>query len=512
MRRVKPTVRSCGRLSAAAVGVFALNSITLALPVMPGPPGALVVAPMHQAAALPVQQPGQLRTQLPAPQPVAAAAPGPMTLVDLQHCGALPTPGNAQVVRIDTVLRAVICHNAGVLRGTGLASKAQSALNLAQAVGRPALSLRTGADAESRGGVGMAATLNLQWLLFDFRAGDAAAQQARHALAAVLSEQRIEVANALADAAQRYADALSAKGRMDAAASNAFVAHDSSQVIDARQSAGAATMSEKLQAQTAKSQAELDLSRAIGQWLSARGALAVAMGLPSEQAFEVQADEPAPAAAAAPDLDIAALVAEARANHPRVVSAAARLAEARARVDTTTAQRWGSVTAVANAGRSRSSSESEIRGSAGVGVQWSFPILDRGLLAGRLNDAQADVVLNRVALDDAGAQIELQVWQLAQALLAERAGLRASRTVLQSAEAALRATSERYRAGVGGFGDVLNAQNAAASARFQAADAQASLQRTELRLSITMGRLGPHLAGNGERIGLGQGLGQSPLR
>lgn len=497
MRRVKPIVSSWALFGAAALSTLALSTLALALPVMPGPAGTLVVvAPAHQAASLPAQQR--------ASQP-ATAAPGVLSLVDLQHCGALPTPGTTQVVRIDTVLRAVICHNAGVLRGTGLASKAQSALDLAQAVNRPALSLRTGADAESRGGVGMAATLNLQWLLFDFKAGDAATLQARHALAAVLSEQRIEVANALADAAQRYADALSAKGRMDAAASNAFVAHDSSQVIDARQSAGAATLSEKLQAQTAKSQAELDLSRAIGQWLSARGALAVAMGLPSDQAFDVQADEPAPAAAAAPGLDIAALVAEARANHPRVVSAAARMAEARARVDNATAQRWGSVSAVANAGRSRSSSESDIRSSAGVGVQWSVPILDRGLLASRVNDAQAEVVLNRVALDDAGAQIELQVWQLAQALLAERAGLRASRTVLQSAEAALRATSERYRAGVGGFSEVLNAQNAAAGARFQAADAQANLQRTELRLSITMGRLGPHLAGSGERISLGTG-------
>lgn len=396
-------------------------------------------------------------------------------------------------VYIGQVVNAVICQQAGVRRGTGLAAQAQAALDQAQAQRQPALSVSSGVNAQSRAANSWEASARLDWVLFDFGSRDAGLQQARLALAAVLDEQRVEVLTALGDAAQLFAAAQAAYGRFDAAAVNLRTAQDSARVADARHAAGAGTLVEKLQAQTALAQSRLEQSRASSQWLSAAGSLAVSMGLPAHQPIEFIPTDADGNVAPAQNIDLAALIDEARQRHPRVSAARARLAEAQARADAVQAERWGSFGLNASAGRTRSSSDSEVRGSGSVGVQWTLPLFDRGALGGRLGDALGQILVREVGVNDALSQVELQVWQQGQALLGERDGLRHSRAVLDSAEASLRVATERYRQGVGGFNDVLTPQNAAANARFQWVEAQANLRRAQLRLAASVGRFGPLL-------------------
>jgi outer membrane protein len=407
------------------------------------------------------------------------------------RCDALSKSAVAGVLRMATVVNQVICNRLGVREGFGLTEQARAALDLAESQRQPSLNLSVGIDAERGGSNNETVALRMEWLLFDFGASSAGIQQSRLALAAVLDDQRVEVLLALAEAAQLFASAKTASGRVDTAAINLRTAQDSARMTEVRQAAGAGSLAEKVQAQTALAQARLEHVRAKSQWLSASGSLAIAMGLNANQTFEFDEAEAEEDAFFERSLDIKALIEEARTRHPRITAARVRLAEAQARFKSIDAERWGSVNASAVAGRIRTSGNAELRNTATASVLWTLPLFDRGGTASRQRDVQGQIQVRNAVVDDALSQIELQVWQQSQELIADRDILREARAVRNSAELSLRVSSERYRAGVGLFSDVLSAQNVVSNARFQWVEAHANLVKSQLRLAASIGRFGP---------------------
>jgi outer membrane protein len=407
------------------------------------------------------------------------------------NCGSLNTSAATGVLRMASVVNQVICHRLGVREGFGLTEQARAALELAESQRQPALNLVAGLDAERGGNTNGTVALRMEWLLFDFGASSAVIQQSRLALAAVLDDQRAEVLLALADAAQLFAAAKTAFGKLDSAAINLRTAQDSVRMTEARHAAGAGSLAEKVQAQTALAQARLEEVRAKSQCLSATGSLAVAMGLSANQVFEFETADADDDSFFEQSLDVKALIDEARTRHPRITAARARLAETQARFKSIDAERWGNVSLSAVAGRIRTSGYTDLRDTSSASVLWTLPLLDRGVTTARQREVQGQIQLRNASVDDALGQIELQVWQQSQALIADRDILREARTVRNSAELSLRVSSERYRSGVGSFNDVLAAQNVAANARFQWVEARANLLKSQLRLAAAIGRFGP---------------------
>jgi len=407
------------------------------------------------------------------------------------NCDASNRGAVVGVLRMAAVVNQVICHRLGVREGFGLTEQARSALDLVERQRQPSLNLALGFDAERGGNTNGTVALRLDWLLFDFGATSAAVQQSRLALAAVLDEQRAEVLLALADAAQLFAAAKTAFGRLDSATINLRTAQDSVRMAEARQAAGASSLAEKVQAQTALAQAKLEQVRANNQWLSASGSLSIAMGLRANHTFDFDNAEADEDALFEQSLDVNALIDEARARHPRITAARARLAETQARFKAIDAERWGNVSLNAVAGRIRTSGYTDLRDTGSASVLWTLPLFDRGMTANRQRDIQGQILIRNAGVDDALSQIELQVWQQSQALIADRDILREARAVRNSAELSLRVSSERYRSGVGLFSDVLNAQNVAANSRFQWVEARANLLKSQLRLAASIGRFGP---------------------
>jgi outer membrane protein len=394
-------------------------------------------------------------------------------------------------LRMGAVVNQVICSRLGVREGFGLTEQARAALDLAQSQRLPSLNFSAGMDAERGSSASGTVALRLEWLLFDFGATSAGIQQSRQALAAVLDDQRAEVLLALADAAQLYAGAKTAFGRFDSAAINLRTAQDSARMTEARQAAGAGSLAEKMQAQTALAQARLEHVRAKSQWLSASGALSIAMGLGATQNLAFDPAEAEDDSFFDQTMDVKMLIDEARTRHPRITAARARLAEAQARSRSVDAERWGSVTLNAVAGRIRTSGYTDLRDTSSASVLWTLPLSDRGVTTARQREVLGQIQVRNAGVDDALSQIELQVWQQSQTLIADRDILREARTVRNSAELSLRVSSERYRSGVGTFSEVLVAQNVAANARFQWVDARANLLKSQLRLAAVIGRFGP---------------------
>ncbi len=467
-------------------------------------PAVLAASMARVAQAQPAAAPTGAASAGSAPAGSAPASAAPELtrwLADPGRCQHELQPDVNQPLALATALRAVVCHNTRLRQSLGGVTQARAALDRAQSQWQPSLRLRGGVDGARGGNAQSSAAADLEWVLFDFGARSAAVSESRLALQATLDEQGSEVLAAVAQAAQLYAAAQAAFWRFEAANTNVHTALESQRMAKARLGAGAASQLEKLQAETALAQTRLDYARALNAWMSARGELSLAMGGSATRALQLsRADGPAAAADEAP-LDLEALVQEARVNHPRVAASRARQAEAHARAAGFEAQRWGNVTLGARAGRSRvlggvggggSGDNSSNSGSSNTSanLEWSLPLLDRGVLRAQIQDAQGRAQTRAADLEAAERLTALQVWQEAQALLGERSALRASRSLLESAEATLRASTERFRLGVGNFTDLLQAQAATAGARLQWAESRANLTRAHWRVAAAAGRFG----------------------
>jgi outer membrane protein len=457
--------------------------------------------------------------QGPAPRPALPSAPKPalqLQLSDGQRSGAAtPADGAAgqppgelasvvalrsacpDIARkvVDTplklaeVLRAVVCANAGVRQGEGLTLQAQAALQRARATGLPRASVNLQLGSDDSDPAEASAGLRLDWVLYDFGGQRAAVRQGEAALQALSGEIGAQALSALGNAAQLHAAAVSAFNRFDAAATNLRIAGDSARLTEARQGAGAATLSDKLQARTALGQAQVEHARAQSQWLVARGALAAAMALPADTPLNLASSESLERLETERPLDLTRLADEARQGHPRVLAARARVVESRFRGEAAAAERWGTVNLGARTARGRTLSDGSSSRSSNAALEWSIPLFDGGVQRSRETEAQGQRKVREIELEEAERQVALQVWQAGQALAGEQRSALTSRAVTESAEGALRAASERYRLGAGSFADLLSAQSAAAAARLQRVETQSSLLLAHLRLAAALGRL-----------------------
>ncbi|MDF3936702.1 TolC family protein, partial [Pseudomonas citronellolis] len=131
------------------------------------------------------------------------------------------------------------------------------------------------------------ASLDLSWVLFDFGRRAAALRSAKQLLVAANASHNATLQVAFVNAAQAYFDTLAAQDALDAARQVREMADDNFLAADAKYKAGAAALSDRLQAQTAASQARLREVRSQGTLDNALGVLALRMGLPAEQRFEL---------------------------------------------------------------------------------------------------------------------------------------------------------------------------------------------------------------------------------
>jgi outer membrane protein len=441
-----------------------------------------------QTPAMPLQMSFSLQSQgVIAAQPNTGGEALGQTLGAIRDCAEMP----AGQLRLDIVLSRVICNRLGVREGGGLALQAQASLEQSQLQNRPNFSLTAGADTQRATGTSLSLAARMDWVLFDFGSKDAAVAQARQAMAAVLDDQRAEVLLAIADAAQLFAAAKAGFGRFDVAASNLRVADTSFHMVNARYQAGASTLSDKLQAQTALAQARLEHVRARSQWYSASGALAIAMDLPAQHTFDFEPVDRELDAQSPPSVEAESLIAEARERHPQISAARARLAQANTRLKAIGAEKWGTINLNAVAGTGKSGVSRALTDASSAALFWTLPLFNGELQDVRQRDALGQIQARSAVLDEAMKQVALQVWLQSQALNADRDILRESKEVVSNSDIFLRASTERYRQGVGAMSEVLNAQNIAANARFQWVESKANMLKSQLKLAASVGRLGP---------------------
>ncbi|TXT30245.1 MAG: Outer membrane efflux protein [Rhodocyclaceae bacterium] len=331
-----------------------------------------------------------------------------------------------------------------------------------------------------------AAALTLSWLLIDFGQRSANVENAQQLLNAAAATQDATVQSLFLAALQTYYTAQATQAAVISASEAERSARESFQAADARYNVGVATPADRLQAQTALSQATLNRIRAEGEARNGLGALANALGFEAQQKIAL-AELPALPADLAFQKEVDAMIAEAQARRPDLKAAEAQLKAAEASVDLARAQ--GRPTVSLAAGPSWQNTAGVVTQGGSIGLTLNVPIFAGFDTTYRVRSAAAQADVRAAQRDRIKNQIALDVWKSYQSLTTATQSLKTSADLVASAEQSERVALGRYKAGVGTVLDLLSAQSALASARLQRIQAQLDWNVYRATLAQSMGAL-----------------------
>lgn len=432
-----------------------------------------------------------------------AALAAPSQLGSLRVPGAeepcrLPVLGSEPLTLPDVVERA-LCNNpqtrqawANALADAALVGASQSAyLPTLDASGAVSRNRTSGGSNFSGSGATTytqrTAGLSLSYLLYDFGGRAATLENARQVLLAANASQDAAVQSVFLAAVQAYYQLFASQVAAQAALESEKSAREAFNAAQARYSVGAGTPADKLQAQTAYSQAALNRIQAEGNARNAVGVLANVMGLEANQPLTVS-----PPAAPTPEegfeRDLNRLIAEARRLRPDLAAAEAQVKAARANVDAVSASGKPTLSLTSNFNYTDSSISDPFRSSA-VGLVVNIPLFSGFNTTYRVRAAEAQVDARIAQRDQLNQQVSLDVWKAYQTLSTATQAVRSSADLLASALQSERAAFGRYKAGVGSILDLLSAQAALASARQQEVQARYNWYIAKASLAQAMGQL-----------------------
>jgi TolC family type I secretion outer membrane protein len=436
---------------------------------------------------------------------VARAAGDPLSVMEYVEPGDFPQtadPGRCdrekikQPLTLADVVDLALCNNPQT-RSLWASARAQAAnVGVGMSAYLPTLSAQASASRNSSTSSGntsnfnnRSASLTAGYLLFDFGGRAGTLENAKQLLVAANATRDATLQTNFLTAVQAYYSLLSARASVDALKVAEASARESFAVAEARYLAGTVTPADKLQAQTALSQARLNLITAQGNVSTAQGTLANVMGFDASLPFTlVSLPESAPDSVV--EQDIGNLIEQARQKRPDLRAADAQIKAAEAQLAATRATGWPTVSLGASAG-AQNISGTPSTNSSSIGVTLSVPLFTgyRNTYQNRAAELQLE---GKVAARDLLAnQVALDVWKAYQTLLTNSQALIAANDLVASAELSERMTLGRYKAGVANMSilDVLNAQNALASARQQRVTALYNFQASRLGLAQAIGQL-----------------------
>jgi len=421
----------------------------------------------------------------------ASTPPRPLLYGANPESAGLPcaTPQPGAPLGVIEVVDLALCQNP-LTREVWANARVQAAqVGVAQAAYLPSLDGSLGADRVVSNGLASnqrSASLTLSWLLFDFGARAASLESARQLLAAASATLDSTVQTVFLSALQSYYNAQAARAALAAAQESEKATRESLAAAEVRYKVGTGTPADRLQAQTAWSQATLNRIRAEGNLKNSFGILANVMGLDANQPLILE-ELPAVQPDAAFESDIETLIEAARQRRPDLKAAEAQLKTARSGVDL--ARAAGRPTLSLGAGPSWQQVGNLSSNASAIGVTVNLPLFSGFNTTYKVRAAEAQTEATAAQRDRLRLQIALDVWQAYQSLTTATQSIKTTIDLLSSAEQSERVALGRYKAGVGSILDVLNAQSALAAARQQRVQATLDWRVYRATLAQAIGTL-----------------------
>ncbi len=331
------------------------------------------------------------------------------------------------------------------------------------------------------------AGLTLSYLIYDFGARGAALENSRQLFAAAAAAQDNTVQTVFLAAVQAFYQVQAAQAALASAKEAERSTLESLKAATLRSTVGSGAPADRLQAQTAYSQASLNRIQAEGNLRSAQGNLANVIGRDANRPIQLIATGTIELPADF-ERDVDALIATARERRPDLLAAEAQINAAQANVEAVRMSDMPTLTFGATATNSRS--DALAPGNAyDLSLKLNVPIYSGRAATNRVYAAEAQVETKRAQRDRLQRQVALDVWNAYQNLQTATQSLRSTADLVNSAEQSERVASARYHAGVGNLLDVLVAQSALASARQQRVQASYNWNIYRATLAQTMGSL-----------------------
>ena len=329
-------------------------------------------------------------------------------------------------------------------------------------------------------------SVTLSYLLYDFGLRAANLENSRQLLVAASASQDSTVQTIFLAAVQAYYQEQAAIAALDAAVESERAAKESFAAAEARYTAGSATPADKLQAQTAYSQATLNRITAAGNLKNAQGTLANMIGLDANRNVTLV---PANTSSIPSDFegDVNLLIEGARQRRPDLRAAEAQAKAAQSSIDAARADGRPTITLAASANQNDITGYNS-RGSS-IGINLNVPIFSGYAPTYRVRAAEAQLDTKNAQLEQLHLQVALDVWTAYQQLTTATQSLRTAADLQKSAEQSESVALGRYKAGVGSMLDVLNAQSALASARQQRIQSAFNWNISRAALARAMGSL-----------------------
>jgi outer membrane protein len=401
-------------------------------------------------------------------------------------CQALPNDTPYGVLE---VVDLALCKNPTTREIWAIARLQAAEVGVAQAQFLPALDGQLAANrlhGNSRSATARNASLTLSWLLVDFGARSANLEVARQLLSAASATLDATVQSVFLSALQSYFNTQAARAAVTAALESEKASRESLTAAEVRYRVGSGTPADRLQAQTAWSQATLNRIRSEGVLRNALGRLANVMGLDANHPLRLD-DIPTTLPDSGFDRDVAALISEARRRRPEMQAAAAELKAAEAGIDY--ARAAGRPTISLSGGPQWEQLDGLSGQGNSIGLSVQLPIFSGFNTTYQIRAAEARSELQAARLENTRQEVALEVWQNYQSLSTATQTVRSSADLLSSAEQSERVALGRYKAGVGNILDVLNAQSALAAARLQRIQAVLDWQVSRAALARSIGAL-----------------------
>ncbi|WP_303786187.1 TolC family protein [Azovibrio restrictus] len=435
--------------------------------------------------------PFSLDTRIPAPRPLDQ---------EPVQAPCLP-PASDTALTLAQVVDEALCHHPQTREAWANARVQANLAGVARGAYLPTLNAALGAGRRHQEVAGKrddqrqeTASLNFSYLLYDFGGRAASLDSSQQLLEALLATEDATRQRVFLNALQAYYQVHATEAAVQAARESEQAARESFKAAEARYLAGTATPADRLQAQTAFSQATLARIRAEGSLRNAQGALAHAMGRDAHvpvRLAPIQIDFPEPHFEA----DLAALVAQAKARRPDLQAAEARYQAARS--DVAAARAAGMPSLSLGITPTYQALDGVTSRTGSIGLTLSIPLFTGFADSYRIRAAEARLDASAAQREQLAQQVALDVWQAYQNLLTATHTLRTTADLLASAQASEQVALGRYRAGVGNILDLLNAQSALANARLQRIQSAFDWHISRASLAQAMGQMDKRLLDTG---------------
>ncbi len=338
----------------------------------------------------------------------------------------------------------------------------------------------------------------LSYLLYDFGGRRGRVEGARQQLFAAGFTHNAAIEDVVLQIQVAYFQYLANRSLLEAQRTTLHEARANLEAAEERRRVGLATIADVLQARTAASQAQLDVQTTEGNLQTARGALALALGLPANLPYDVDSTAAeVPVAALADSVDT--LIGAALRGRPDLAASRAQAEAARAAVGETRANLLPSLNLSATAGRTYATTIPNGANSYNVAIGLALPLFNGFSRQYDLRAAEYQAEAAAARTETIRQQVVFQVFSAYYALQTSTRRVRTSEDLLASAQQSSEAALARYKAGVGSILDLLTAQTALAGARAQRVDARLAWSVSLAQLAHDAGVLDPK-GGNSLRL------------